>query len=275
MSRRVSSNDRFARIPERFTRRLERGEVSFDGYGIMVFLVARCDPKTSEWVGTLVVLQDGLRWKRTPQHLRDELRRLKRLGEIDFDVKQGQRDPWVIGVTGASFGLPDFKPTSNERGGSGLKLTSNDPETETGENDGANVDREQPRLQTTRESREPDSDTDSPPNPLVNEGDDDDDELLRFLKCRCCGKPATAGERCASCDAPPRDAGTSPRAVAKTLSRFAGARNLVVRFWDDYDEDAIRAELATAKVPDELADELIRQEHARRGIPAGTREGQA
>ncbi len=96
----------FARIPERFTRLLEHGTISFEAYGMMVYLVARCDYDTGRWVGHLSALKPATGYRLTVEHLRQVLWALRDLREISFEVRQGQRQPWVITIIGDGFGLP-------------------------------------------------------------------------------------------------------------------------------------------------------------------------
>jgi hypothetical protein len=90
---------RFARIPERFTARLARGEITFDHYGVMTFIVASADYRTRQALfPSLKALKDAARWKRTPQHLRDVLRELRALREVHYEMEERSKAPYVFTI---------------------------------------------------------------------------------------------------------------------------------------------------------------------------------
>lgn len=198
------SEKRFARVPERLTRLLERDKITTEGYALTVFFIARCDPTTGEWVGALQALIAAVRWTRSDEHLRQQLKQLRELGLVDFAVSQGQRAPWVIRLVGDDFGL-DLHPTSTRlptETASSLeviwKSTSNGTAVEDAASDGAERATAPPELPTATNSdptdRDRDADEDQEPCPVAradaeassrahgnDDLDDDDHEALRYL----------------------------------------------------------------------------------------------
>ena len=81
------------------------GELSLDHVGLMVVLVSQANYRRRSAVfPTLKALAEACRWQpRTGQHLRDCLRELRELGEIDFDKTQGKKDPYVIAIVADDF----------------------------------------------------------------------------------------------------------------------------------------------------------------------------
>jgi hypothetical protein len=73
------------------------GKITFDQYGLMVVLREMANPRTrTATFASIEVLRRELGWGRTGQErdestLRSHLRKLRSLGEIEFDSKQGQR----------------------------------------------------------------------------------------------------------------------------------------------------------------------------------------
>jgi len=93
--------ERFAAIPYRATEALQRRDISFDGWGVLAYLIASANHKTEQWVGMRARLQDELGWEKSDDTLRRVLRALRDDGWIELDVAERQRKPLVITLTAA------------------------------------------------------------------------------------------------------------------------------------------------------------------------------
>ena len=99
------SGERFTRVPERVTRALRRGDLSFDQHGVLVALLGVTDWRTDEAVFTLRGLAEAIRWERSLELLRRILHDLAQDDWIRIETpKPGSSKPWVITLTGALVG---------------------------------------------------------------------------------------------------------------------------------------------------------------------------
>jgi hypothetical protein len=92
--------DHFGAIPLRAHDALRRGDISFQAYGLLCFLICECYRQGDEAVYTLASLRDAAHWDKSIDTLRRELRNLKP-DWIDFEVIERQRKPYVIRLTDA------------------------------------------------------------------------------------------------------------------------------------------------------------------------------
>ena len=94
----------FARIPDRLGEQLRLGEITFDQFGLMVVLVELADYRTrTVTFASIEALRHQVGWARRGQErdektVRNALQRLRELGEIDYQSRQGQRQGWKIRI---------------------------------------------------------------------------------------------------------------------------------------------------------------------------------
>ncbi|MBA3375527.1 MAG: hypothetical protein H0U00_06900 [Actinobacteria bacterium] len=101
----MSDRDLYSRHPHRLREALERGEMTFTGFGIASFLIDRLDDGRSENVAyTLAALADAVGWEIGTEQLRRELHRLRDDDWVDFEVRTGQRKPWIFTLKRAALG---------------------------------------------------------------------------------------------------------------------------------------------------------------------------
>lgn len=88
------------RFPRRLLDALRAHRLTDTQGGLAMFLCGRADYTTGTYVGTLRMIIDEFNWKHGDDKLRRDLALLKREGWIDFDVRERQRKPWEIRLTG-------------------------------------------------------------------------------------------------------------------------------------------------------------------------------
>jgi hypothetical protein len=77
---------------------LERGDLNFAEFGLLCWLECRANHRKTppEFTGTLNTIADAVDWQETDEWLRQCLVRLRDGGWIDYEVRPGQRKPFVI-----------------------------------------------------------------------------------------------------------------------------------------------------------------------------------
>lgn len=116
----ASRGERFAAVPVRLHEMLRRGELTTLEFAAVCYLVGAADYETREYVCTYRSLADEIRYtSKDDRTLRRAMQRLRALGLVAFETSQGQRDPFVVRVTGAdrrrtkeADSVPDFGGTS-------------------------------------------------------------------------------------------------------------------------------------------------------------------
>jgi hypothetical protein len=123
----VTVTDYYSRHPHRLREALERGELSFEGFGLASFFIDKIAASRSDRVAfTLTVLAHAVGWKRGQEQLRRELHRLREDEWLDFKVTGGQRKPWVFTLKKADHHLTSTSPPLSEADTSGgqVEVTS-------------------------------------------------------------------------------------------------------------------------------------------------------
>ena len=95
----MSNTNRFGAVPLDFMWALERGDISADEFMVGAYLVCAADRETHEVIRTLRALAESIGWEKSLDALGRTLARLREKQWIAYDVKQGQRAPWVIRLT--------------------------------------------------------------------------------------------------------------------------------------------------------------------------------
>lgn len=99
-----SSVDRFAQVPYRVRDALKRRDLTFEEFGLLVYLITAADFQTREVVVTVRGVMEETGWRVSDDTVRRALAALKAAGWIDYDVHERQRGPYVICLTGACTG---------------------------------------------------------------------------------------------------------------------------------------------------------------------------
>jgi hypothetical protein len=99
VSRNVARDDLYFEVPRRFHDATRRGEVNGRQYLLGCYLAGEVHFQTGEVSLTLRALADGCDWQWSEDTLLRDLRAL-RPAWIDFEVGQGQRQPYVFRLTG-------------------------------------------------------------------------------------------------------------------------------------------------------------------------------
>jgi hypothetical protein len=97
----MPETDIYATLPYRVHDALRRGDLSFEQFGILAYLTGAADYRSHEVTVTVGSLADGLQWPHSDDKLRRDLKAVKDGGWIDYEVRERQRRPYVIRVTGA------------------------------------------------------------------------------------------------------------------------------------------------------------------------------
>jgi hypothetical protein len=120
-SRRIAParEDWYSRHPHRIVAAFERGDLDLYGFAVLSFFVQRIATPlcpNGEVAYTLDGLAEALRWQQDVGQGTEQLRRVLhalREGEwLDFDVRPGQRKPWVYRLGRAAIDQGDLHSTS-------------------------------------------------------------------------------------------------------------------------------------------------------------------
>src|SRR5687768_11908791 len=96
----MTLTDRFGAVPLRLLWALERGDVGLDEFAVGAYLVCKVDHETRELAVTVTSLAESLSWQKTERALKRALANLREGGWVTYDVRPGQRRPYVIRLTG-------------------------------------------------------------------------------------------------------------------------------------------------------------------------------
>jgi hypothetical protein len=97
----MAETDLYAPLPYRVRDALRRGDLTFDQFAILAYLTGAADHRSHEITVTVGSLADGLQWPHSDDKLRRDLKAVKDGGWIDYEVRERQRRPYVIRLTGA------------------------------------------------------------------------------------------------------------------------------------------------------------------------------
>jgi hypothetical protein len=118
----------FEKVPRGLVRTLKLDAMSFTEFGVLCFLILSIDHKTGKYIGRLTAIADELAWEHSTNYLSKVLRRLRNERWLEFEMKPGDRGPYVIRLgeryhAALVYGT-DLSPELGQHLGPNLGLTS-------------------------------------------------------------------------------------------------------------------------------------------------------
>jgi hypothetical protein len=105
----------YTRVPHRVQRAVTAHELTFNEYGVLVWLIYRCWRDGGTTAATLSSIHEEMRWPHTTEALRQALHRLAEKGWVESEPpSRGGRSPWRWSLKSAQIEPHHLVVTSNE-----------------------------------------------------------------------------------------------------------------------------------------------------------------